>query len=397
MAARRLTHGRIRAQGALLGLAVLGAVLFAWRAGAFARAESALVDARFELRGPIAPHGDIVLVGIDEESSAHFGRRVSSITRSEYARAVTNLSRGGASLLIVDVVFAREDPDPAEDAAQAQALRESGRVLLVADVSDTNPAYPIERLREEETGEGFINLVPDQDGVVRRIPPPRIALHGDETTMVLPIAAEAAVARAFPDGPPEVAIEEGVYSFGDLRLETSGGGILINFAGPPGTFPKIPLWRAVEGALPADAVRGKIVLLGSMHPLQHDQFSVPFHGSRGAATTFRERTEVSGAEMYGIEIHAHALDTILSRRPLVACDRDRQTLFFVALGLGAGLVFIVLRLKPWPAAVAALVGIAGWGAGAQSLFTARGLVVDVLPGALLVAGAFVTGQMWHRA
>ncbi|MBI3448955.1 MAG: adenylate/guanylate cyclase domain-containing protein [Acidobacteria bacterium] len=397
MAARRLTHGRIRAQGALIALAVVGATVGLWRASAFARAESALVDARFQLRGPLPPHADIVLVGIDEESAAHFGRRVSSITRSEYARAVTNLTRAGASLVVVDVVFAREDPVAAEDAALEQALRESGRVLLVADVSETNTAYPFAGLRAEEIGEGFINLVPDDDGVVRRIPPPRITLVGDDTTMVLPIAAEAAVARAFPEGPPEVAIEAGTYAFGGLRLETSGTGILINFAGPPGTFPKIPLWRAIEGDLPPDVVRGKIVLLGSMHPLQHDQFTVPFHGSRIAATTFRERTEVSGAEMYGIEIHAHALDTILSRRPLVACDRNRQTLFFVALGVAAGLVFVILRLKPWPAAVSAMLGLAGWALAAQDLFTARGWVVDLVPGALLIGAPFVTGQMWHRA
>jgi adenylate cyclase len=101
--------------------------------------------------------------------------------------------------------------------------------------------------------------------------------------------------------------------------------------------------------------------------------------------------------MYGIEIHAHALDTILSGRPLSALGRGDQMIFWAVAGLFSGAAFIVLRVKPWRGAAFAAVSVGAVGAGAQLLFTSRGLVIDILPGALIVLGHFVTGQTYHRA
>ena len=399
MAAKRLTRAQIRLRGSLLALAVLAAVLASWRLGLLERADLALLDARFALRGPIEPSPAIVLVGIDEESSAHVNRRVSALTRADFAAAVTNLTKAGASLIVLDVVFARDDPDPNQDAVLAAALADSARVVLVADVSERNPSFPVVPLRAQEIGEGFINLIPDHDGVVRRIPPPKVTLHeGEEgASLVLPLAAEAAVDHLHPGETPSVGGEEGDFRIGAIDLKTSGGGLLINFAGGPGTIPAVPFWRALEDKLPEGSVRDKIVLIGSMHPLQHDQFSVPFRGAIKLRTTFRERTEVRQGEMYGIEIHAHALDTILSGRPLVALGRGEQTISFLILGALSGALLIIFRLKPLRGAALAGSGVLLGCGLAQYLFVSRGWVVDVLPGVLIVAGQFVAGQMYHRA
>jgi adenylate cyclase len=399
LAAKRLTRAQVRLRGSLLALAVLAAVLATWRLGLLERAELALLDARFAIRGPVAPSPAIVLVGIDEESAAHFNRRLSSFTRAEYAAAVTNLAKAGASLIVLDVVFARDDPDPNQDAALAAAIGASGRVVLVADVAERSPSFPVAALRAQEIGEGFINLIPDRDGVVRRIPPPRMTIQeGDEgASLLLPVAAEAAVEHLHPEGAPEVETAGGDFRIGGVDLRTSGGGVLIDFAGGPGTIPAIPFWRALEGALPEGSVRGRIVLVGSMNPLQHDQFSVPFRGATKVRTTFRERTEVRQGEMYGIEIHAQALDTILSGRPLLAVGRDAQGIAFLLLGTMSGALLIVLRLRPARGAALAAAGVAIACAIDQVLFVSSGRVVDVLPGALIVLGHFVAGQMYHRA
>jgi len=399
MASRRLSRALIRLRGALLALAVLAAVLVAWHLGALERAELALLDARFAIRGPLAPDPSIVIVGLDEESAARYDQRVSSFTRAQFGRAVANLTRAGASFIVLDVVFARDDPDPANDAALAAALKESGRVILVADVSDRNQSFPIPGLRDQEVGEGFANLISDRDGVVRRIPPPRLSLPTDEegTAMLLPVALETAVHHAYPDAPPDVRLGDGGYEFGEIRIRTLGGGIPINFAGGPGTIPTIPFWRAMEGEIPEGAVKDRIVLIGSMHPLQHDQFLVPFRGSVQQATTFKERTEVRQGEMYGIEVHAHALDTILSKRPLTTFEPDEQALMLILLGALTGGLFIVLRLKPWTGALLAAASLILIAAAAQYVFASKGWIVDVLPGILICGGHFVTGQMYHRA
>jgi len=399
MAAKRLTRAQIRLRGSLLALALLAAILAAWRLGLFERAELALLDTRFALRGVMAPDASIVLVGIDEESAAHFNHRVSAFTRSEYATAVSNLSKAGASLIVLDVVFARADPDPNQDALLAAALGASGRAILVADVSERNPSFPLAALRAQEIGEGFINLIPDRDGVVRRIPPPRMTIaEGEEgASLVLPLAAEVAVEHLHPEGSPEVETGGGEFRIGGVDLQTSGGGVLINFCGGPGTIPAIPFWRALEGKLPEGSVRGRIVLVGSMHPLVHDQFSVPFRGTARIATSFMERTEIRQGEMYGIEIHAHALDTILSGRPLVAAGRGGQTIAFLMIGALSGALLIILKLKPARGAALAGAGVLLVCGLAQYLFVSRGWVVDVLPGVLIIAGHFIAGQTYHRA
>jgi len=400
MAGPGLTRARVRARGALLAVAVLLSVLLAWKLGLFDRLELALIDFRFAIRGTLPPNPSIVLVGIDEESAARDDRKVASFTRAEYGRAIGNLTKAGASLIVVDVVFARTDDDPAQDDALAAALRDSGRAILVADVSERNRTYPLPVFRDQEIGEGFINLIADADGVVRRIPPPKILIgpggSGAETSLILPVALEAAVQSLYPDGPPEVEAEDEGYRFGEIRVPTARGGMPINFAGGSGSFPTIPFWRARDGEIPEGAVRDRIVLIGSMHPLQHDQFLVPFRAAERVATTFRERTEVRQAEMYGLEVHAHALDTILSKRPLVPPGRRRQAAFWILFGALSGAVFIIVRLKPWTGALLASALLLAIAAAAQSLFTYRGVVVDVMPGLLIVGGHFVTGQMHHR-
>jgi len=405
MAGKRLTRGQIRLRGGLLALAVVFAVIAAWDFDLFDRAELALLDARFALRGPLDRHPDILIVGIDEESAARDGRRVGSWTRAEYGRAVANLTHAGAALIVLDVMFAREDPDAAQDAALASALSESGRVILVSDISEKNETYPIPALRKFEAGEGFVNLIRDRDGVVRRIPPPRLAFEGESAgegdesgpSLMVPLAVEAAVHRVHPDGPPEVDLGEGRYHLGDVEVLTSRGGTLINFAGGPGTFRTVPFWRTLHGEIRESEVAGKIVFIGSMHPLQHDHFPVPFKGTKVAATVFRERTQVELGDMYGVEIHAHALDTLLSRRPLIAPNREPQALVWVLLGALSGTVFIIIRLRPW-AGVALVFGSLGLlGAAAQYLFVSRGLVIEVMPGTLILGGHFVAGIVRHRA
>src|SRR5262249_7419242 len=102
-------------------------------------------------------------------------------------------------------------------------------------------------------------------------------------------------------------------------------------------------------------------------------------------------------EMYGIEVHAHALDTILSGRPLRSWDRSAQGVLWGSAGAASVLLFIVMRVKPWRGAAFAAAGLLAVAGLAQALFVTKGWVIDVLPGALIVAGSFVAGQTWHRA
>ena len=65
---------------------------------------------------------------------------------------------------------------------------------------------------------------------------------------ILHWGAEAARFYIDPQGtlPLDLSTPE-VAGLGTLQIPYPNGRMLINFYGPPGTFPKIPMWKAVKG------------------------------------------------------------------------------------------------------------------------------------------------------
>ena len=72
--------------------------------------------------------------------------------------------------------------------------------------------------------------------------------------------------------------------------------VIINYRGGRQTFPYVPYHRVAKGDVDPKVFKGKIVLVGVTSPVHHDLFPTPFE--RGGA-------------MPGVEIHAHALDTLM--------------------------------------------------------------------------------------
>jgi CHASE2 domain-containing sensor protein len=79
---------------------------------------------------------------------------------------------------------------------------------------------------------------------------------------------------------------------------------LINYYGPPGTIPRIPIWRLTgESALAArSSLAGKIVVIGYQS----------LHFARGTSAKDTFATPVSDLGMYGAEIHATIINNLIS-------------------------------------------------------------------------------------
>ena len=101
--------------------------------------------------------------------------------RSLHARLIRRLTAARAKAIVFDILFVDEGPDPASDLELEQAMRESGRVVLAAELSrstrDTiaSPGVvshgltlPIDRFLHAAAGTGLANLIVDDDFVVRR-------------------------------------------------------------------------------------------------------------------------------------------------------------------------------------------------------------------------------------
>ncbi len=288
---------------------VLFISIYSLFSGSFLRADSWILDRFFQMRGPISPGGDIVLVALDPASRQKMQRK--SWQRADFARAIEVLSAAGADVIAIDVLFAVPDPDPAQDEALRIALQNSANVILGSDISRDNPSVPLASLREQEIGEGFLNILPDEDGAVRTIPPPYVHKNGREYVSDLPFSIQVAVSRLFPEGEIRQDFNHRDYIIlGDLKIPNAGtgtaSGFRVNFTGPSGNFTSIPFHRVLQAQLQTGEVQGKIVLIGSMNPAQHDYFRVPFRHSQSEEARIQS--------MYGVEIHANAIHTLLHRR-----------------------------------------------------------------------------------
>jgi adenylate cyclase len=229
---------------------------------------------------------------------------------------------------------------------------------------------PIPVLNSAAHGTGFVDIEADSDGVLRS----EIAVirFGKRYCVPLYLALTAAFLKNAPlrlvagtDGVRQVTLGDEEIPVDEL------GRMLIDYRGPPGTFPAYSISDLIARRVPPAAIAGKIVLVGlTAHAL----------GDRKVTPT--------GGDFPGVEIHANAIDNVLRgdfvRRSRVesATEEDAAALILViAISLAAA------YLSPaWSAAVA-LCAIIGFSAYAQYRLVDNGVLIDIV---LPLAAALLT-------
>jgi len=331
-----------------LGLA-LGAL--AWTVHAldlFEPIDRRLLDLYFLLRGERSGPSPVVIVAIDYESLQRSGHPW-PWPRSLHARLIRELAAAGATVVAFDVLFL--EADPAHDAQLASAAEDAGNIVWASSfVSTDQPSFhltyhqrPVQKLQVPSTTFGYANLPFDSDGYVRRIPPFRN--FGTEIFKSFAVVTAERYRREALLHQSGSGIRWPSRHGFTVPVERDGS-LLINFHGPPASFPTVPYIRIIEGKVPAETFQGKIVLVGAT--VGPDTFFTPFY-SRWLPETSRL--------MSGVEIHANVVDMILRGDFLWRASSGWNLLVFLALGLGAGLLGV--RQHPWLAAgslVAAAVG-----------------------------------------
>ena len=168
--------------------------------------EAKSLDARFSIvEPPETASKDIILVGIDDSSLKYFADNGISWPwpRNFYAHLLDFLTESGAKSVIFDLLFYQPDIDRSEsdgtstDKAFASAIRKNGNVILASQLtreglgSYFNPSSfyldinknvdaisnqfngilaPIDPLLRETHHLGIVNVEPDPDGIIRRVP-----------------------------------------------------------------------------------------------------------------------------------------------------------------------------------------------------------------------------------
>ncbi len=252
---------RHRAGGAALGAAAAAAASLLAATGAFERLELKALDLLFLLRGAHVPSSQIVIVGVDYESLQAL-RSSWPWPREWHARLLDRLREARAVGL--DLLFTQPS-DPRQDRLLAEAARSAGNVVWASHFSlikeaqfvIESPIAPIPVLLAASPGFGFVSLPLDRDGVVRRVAP--MKLYHDQVfrSFGLVVLERAGFARLVmtprgrqgTDGPMIPLDRDNTF--------------LINYAGPPRTFPQFPYHKVLRGEVPPKTFRDKIVLGGS--------------------------------------------------------------------------------------------------------------------------------------
>lgn len=324
-------------------------------------AELVSYDYRMAWTPSPGPSEQITLVTIDEESFAHPELSVWPWPRRHHAQVIRNLRDAGATVIGVDILFAGSsadvqpppDMDPffwepplSEGDRQLVEALTGGPVLLAMQTAQqavggakaaselVAAEFPHPDFEEAALGLGAVNLPKDFDGTARRY---LTALRHQEESF--PSMALAVVGRFTGESPETLARRVLRTARSDHPALPARRDYLINFHAPIGQgFEQIPFWRALEGEFDTSLVAGRIVLIGASARALHDLHKTPV-SIRGVPGTGMRR-----AQMPGVEIIAHAADTVLQSRYI----RPAPTwLTLLLAAVFSGLIgALVIRLRP---------------------------------------------------
>jgi CHASE2 domain-containing sensor protein len=362
----------------LCGLApvLVTAVLALFRPAVFARLDDATYDVVLRMAGSKPPDPSVVIVDVDERSLDTVGQW--PWRRDVVGRLITRLRDAGAAVIAIDIMFAEPDrfdtsqdgggahattPDEelakalrgapvilgygfvfdAEGAAKRPCLLHPAPVAIVQPPGGTpHPPFfqatgavcnlPI--LAEAAGRSGFLNAAPDRDGILRRVP-----LLAQMDGRVFASLALTAVSAVRPAGHMALRVSNvnaSALSIGDRTVPLDGrSNMLLGYRGKKRTFPYLSAGEVLAGTVAADAVRGKIVFVGTTALGTREVVATPLD-----------------TQFVGVEVQATTADNLLQQDFIHRSAFGAGLDAIVVIGMGIALAALVA----WTGVIAGLVG-----------------------------------------
>ncbi|HYN38478.1 MAG TPA: CHASE2 domain-containing protein, partial [Rhodospirillales bacterium] len=393
------------------------------------RLVAGLRDSLFDAYQRLQPRPErdapVRIIDIDDASLARIGQW--PWPRSQLAELVDRLRELGASAVVLDILLAepdraspmrmpseaqgkappdgRADAPPDPDATLAAAIAaarvvtgfalvelrntgipaiKAGFAWIAADAPAALPGSPgavgtLPHLERGAVGNGALSISLSAGGIIRRLP-----LLLEVSGQVYPSLAVEALRVA--QGVDTVAVrlspaDRSVMEvrIGAFRIPTDALGQLWLYAAPPRRDRYLPAWRLLAGTLPAAAVAGSVVLVGSTARGLQDVHQTPL-----------------GNDVPGVEFHAQVLEQVIHgdylQRPAWAKGAEHALL----LGLGGLVLLVGRRLGPTTTALLAGCGVAAAFAISWEAFSSHGLLLDPLSAAgAVIAVYFVFSLLRH--
>ncbi len=276
-------------------------------------------DVHFVLRGA-RPVNDIVILGIDNETEAdpHFLDPM-MFWQQHYADAITAAAEGGGKVFVLDEAFTipvdryeKDNPPHLDNDLVAAVMAVSPTMPVVCAFvpaamgaqHEGMAAVPINMIAGAMGFSAMANLTDDPDAFVRK---QELIEAPNKADPSAPLARSMSLlgTEKFLGVTDHFSGDQ--FYIGDRRIPVNQDRQLtINFAGPPGTVPHVPLYKFLEAARNHDTaalqhwVKGKVVLLGPYD--EFDRHETPFY------TVFAGTKYLTP----GVEVHANTIHTLLT-------------------------------------------------------------------------------------
>lgn len=270
-------------------------VLYYLQTGLFESFEDKTYDLRARvLHSPLSAPPGIAIIEIDDKTLAELGRF--PFSRENYADLLRQTSKAGARAVLFDAFF----PEPQSagvDRDFADAVKRAGNVTLAggmefaADGSVSRFVSNIPVLENAAKRVAQINVLPDDDGVVR------------STRLLIPFQGKlypslGISAAAELLGTERIDADGRQVRVGNLSIPTdSEHRMLIRYNGPPGTYPRYSFADVARGRVGAEKLRGKVLLVGATALGIYDMRITPFSNNSP-----------------GVEVNANIADSIANGR-----------------------------------------------------------------------------------
>jgi serine/threonine-protein kinase len=391
-----------------LGITALVALLFFLRPVFFEPIHYQLYDLSLKARGGAAPPPEVLIVAVDDASVAGLGRW--PWPRSKMAELVDLLSRSGAKVIALDVVFlpAEGERTSGNDRLLGEAVQKAGNILLPfyftlgkpkaegkggetpppvlsssfllfddpKKFSDFPPPlaeeifFSVPEVIRGARTLGHINALSDTDGRVRWDP---LIIQYQSYYYPAFSLQVAGSAMGLARGDMKVNVGRSLR-LGSVTLPTDAQGkMLIPYYGGNQSIPHRPFIDVLSGRIPPDAFKDKIILVGVTAAGAYDFLATPFS------------PRFSGVEKHAQTVAAILQSRFISRPPWVSFVE-----FGLVLALGLLLSFLLPgRRLPVQLIVclASLLGLAVLMVGGMR----QGLWIQVFYPALAVIGPGLLG------
>jgi len=330
---------------------------------------------------------NISIVAIDDKSINQLGH-LSSWPRSYHAHLIDILAKSKARVIVLDVLFSELTP---YDEEMATSIRNAGNVIIPLVYTSVAHQFtmtgetlkfasvlnPVKPFAEMAAAIGHANVIPDEDGVVRRLP---IVVHsGDGYQPALALATVANYLRCPQVIQPIIKDNRLPFAGRLIPLDTANS-MVINYTGDsaaPLSFKTISYVDVLKGNTDSTDFQDKIIIVGATATGLGDTFWTPM-----------------GQMMSGVEIHASAVHNILTANFLKPAPDAVTIMLILASALICGLIVLHVRIL-WATLGCVSVGVAYFLI--AFYFFDNGLVLNMFYPPLTIVSTFAGLNLYNIA